>query len=572
MSFFKLIKSYSGLTIITTILGLGTNILALWIPKLAAKAIDSDMHNFWSSTGIIFLYISIGTLILALLQVYVSTYVSEKVALDLRGMLIKKVSKQSFQYIDESTPGKLQTILTSDVDAVKSVISQGFVTLLGAALTLIGSAIFLLTTNLKLGLYVIAVIPFLLLAFVIIFGKVTKLFHKAQENLQSINARINETIVGSSLIRVLYGKEEEINKFKHINDTTRDTGLSIVNSFAALIPVITLLANATILIILWFGGKQVIEKTMTLGDFSAFLSYSAMFIWPLFILSFVGTVISRGFVSLKRINDVLESPIRIETGEYNGPIRGDIEFKNVSLVYKTSDGVEKTILKNISFKIKAQTKNAIVGPTAAGKSQLFYLMSGLIQPTTGNIYIDDRPISEYNISSLLTHIGLVFQDSILFNSTLRENIAFTDVISKDESAIKKALETAELSNLIEDLPDGLETFVSERGTSLSGGQKQRLMLARALSISPQILLLDDFTARVDQHTERKILSNVSNNYPNTTLISITQKVEPIMHYEQIIVLMEGEIVGIGNHHDLLQNSFEYRQIYESQMSTETLSV
>jgi ATP-binding cassette subfamily B protein len=198
-------------------------------------------------------------------------------------------------------------------------------------------------------------------------------------------------------------------------------------------------------------------------------------------------------------------------------------------------------------------------------------MSGLIRPTTGEILIDGRPISEYKITPLLKHIGLVFQDSILFNTSMRENIAFSNESKDKDQHIQKALDTAELASLIQELPQGLDTEVSERGTSLSGGQKQRLMLARALAVNPQILLLDDFTARVDQHTEKSILTNVAQNYPDVTLVSITQKIEPIQGYDQIIVLMEGEIVGTGTHDVLLRDSFEYKQIYESQLSTETIT-
>ncbi|MES2623165.1 MAG: ABC transporter ATP-binding protein [Patescibacteria group bacterium] len=571
MTFGKLVKTYKGWTISVIVLGFAANVLALYVPKLAAKAIDAGVFSAWSPTLMILLGIAIATLIVAVVQMYVSTYLSEKVALDLRAQLIDKISRQSFQYVDESTPGNLQTVLTSDVEAVKMVISQGFVTLFGALLTLVGSAIFLLSTNLRLGLYVLCVIPLLALSFGLIFGTVSRLFKEAQENIQSINAHINETIVGSALIRVLHSTADEVRKFMTVNARSRDIGLGIVKSFAGLIPLITLIANGATLIIIWFGGKQVIAGTMTIGDFSAFLSYSAMFIWPLFVLSFVGPAISRGAVSLKRISEVIDVEIKEESGTYDGAIRGDIEFKNVSLVYKTAAGEEKTVLKDISFKINAKTKNAIVGPTAAGKSQLFYLMSGLVQPTSGEVWIDGRIMAEYKISSLLKHIGLVFQDSILFNTSIRENIAFSNESINADEALQKALQTAELTSLIKEMPQGLNTFVSERGTSLSGGQKQRLMLARALAIQPQILLLDDFTARVDQSTESLILGNVTTNYPDVTLVSITQKIEPIREYDQIIVLMEGEVVGIGRHDELLKDSFEYKQIFESQMSTETLN-
>ncbi|MES2985529.1 MAG: ABC transporter ATP-binding protein [Patescibacteria group bacterium] len=571
MNFKDLVKTYKGWTISIILLGFVANVLALSVPKFAAEAIDDGMFSTWTPTLTILVIIACATLIVAAIQMYVSTYLSEKIALDLRNTLINKISKQSFQYVDESTPGNLQTVFTADVDAVKMVISQGFVTLFGAVLTLLGSAYFLLTTNFRLGLYTLAVIPFLGLSFFLIFGTVAKLFQEAQENMESIYAHINETVTGSGLIRVLNAGKSEIKKFTAVITDSKRIGMGIVKGFAALIPAVTFLANVATLIIIWFGGRQVISQTMTIGDFSAFLSYSAMFIWPLFVLSFVGTAISRGVISLKRISEVVNANVREESGTYDGPIKGDIEFKNVSLVYKTALGEEKTVLKNISFKIKAQTKNAIVGPTAAGKSQLFYLMSGLVQPTSGEVWIDGRPMSEYKISSFLTHVGLVFQDSILFNTTVRENVAFTNEQIHNDESLQKALDTAELSLLIKELPKGLDTLVSERGTSLSGGQKQRLMLARALAVNPQILLLDDFTARVDQSTEKSILANVATNYPDATLVSITQKIEPIKNYEQIIVLMEGEVVGIGTHDSLLNDSFEYKQIFESQMSTETLT-
>lgn len=566
MTFTGLLKRYKGWAISITILGFAANILALSVPKLAADAIDASFTSTWTTTLTILLGIAFLTLIIAAVQMYVSTYLSEKIALDLRGNLIDKISKQSFQYVDESTPGNLQTVLTSDVDAVKGVVSQGFVTLFGAVITLVGSIIFLLTINVRLGLYTISVVPLLILTFFLIFGNLARLFNASQENLQHIFARINETIVGSALIRVLHGEHEEIKKFQAVNEESKKIGLGLVKGFAALVPIITLLANGATLIILWFGGRQVISNTMTIGDFSAFLSYSAMFIWPLFVLSFVGMSISRGIVSLKRIDAVLDAPIREETGTYEGVLDGTIEFDNVSLSYGS-----KVVLKNISFKINTNTKNGIVGPTAAGKSQLFYLMAGLIEPTEGRILIDGRPISEYKNTHLLKQIGLVFQDSILFNTTLRENIAFSNTHTKGDEVLRKAIETAELSSLVRELPEGLDTLVSERGTSLSGGQKQRLMLARALANNPKILLLDDFTARVDQETEKRILANVTQNYPTCTLVSITQKIEPITTYDQIIVIMEGELVSVGTHTELLQNSFEYRQIYESQQSTETLT-
>jgi ATP-binding cassette subfamily B protein len=461
------------------------------------------------------------------------------------------------------------TVLTSDIDAVKNVISQGLVTLLGAIITLIGSAVLLIMINTRLGLYTISVIPLLVLTIGFIFGTLTKLFREGQENLEKINSVINETIVGSALIRVLNSINSEINKFKSVNSKSRDIGLGIVKNISALIPAITLLANIITMIILYFGGKQVILGTLSVGSFSAFVSYSAMFIWPLFVLSFVGTSISRGGVSLKRINEVIDSQVEEEKGNNINKVKGDIEFKNVSLSYTDQNGNEKTVLKDISFKIKANTRNAIIGPTAAGKTQIFYLISGLVNPTSGEILIDGEPMNSYKTSDLLSNIGLVFQDSIVFNTTFRDNISFSEKTTNE--SLKKAINTAELDELVDRLPNGLDTMVSERGTSLSGGQKQRLMLARALALEPKILLLDDFTSRVDRNTEASILKNVNKNYKDVTLVSITQKIDPIKDYENIIVIMEGEVVAVGTHKDLIKNSFEYNQILESQMSTENIS-
>lgn len=547
MSFARLIKNYWLWVVVVLILGLATNLLSLYVPKLSAGVIDGTQ-----STTLLFVIAGIA-FIVAVFQIYTSSFFSEKVALDLREKIIQKLKDQTYSYIGESTPGRLLTVATSDVDAVKNIFSQGLVTLLGAIVTLIGSAIFLLNINLRLGLYTISVIPLLILSFVFIFGNLARLFRAAQENLEKINAVINETIVGSALIRVLNSAFYEIKKFGQVNTKSREIGMGIVKSISALIPIITLIANITTMIIIWFGGKEVIVKDLTIGNFSAFLSYSAMFIWPLFVLSFVGTMISRGGVSLKRIDEVLQTPIKKNEGTIQKTIEGKIEFKNVSY---------GTILKNINFKIKPHTKTAIIGPTGGGKTQLFYLMSGLITPSEGEILIDGVPVQEYDQSSLFSQIGLVFQDSIIFNTSLKENISL-----RGEGSIEKALAVAELDELVKELPQGINTMISERGTSLSGGQKQRLMLARALAVNPKVLLLDDFTARVDITTEKSILQNIHKEYSDITVISITQKVEPIKTYDHIIVLMEGELVGEGKHDELIAHSFEYQQIYQSQQTT-----
>jgi ATP-binding cassette subfamily B protein len=222
-------------------------------------------------------------------------------------------------------------------------------------------------------------------------------------------------------------------------------------------------------------------------------------------------------------------------------------------------------LKNIELHIKAGSRIAVIGPTAAGKTQLLYLLTGLVKATTGAIKFDGHLIGEYNKESFYSQVGFVFQDSIVFNMSIRENIAFSDTVT--DASLQNAIDTAELRDFINSLPNGLNTIISERGSSLSGGQKQRIMLARALAINPRILLLDDFTARVDQHTESKILDNVLQNYPGLTLVSVTQKIASIEQYDQIILLTQGEIVASGKHEELINSSVDYVQILNSQQST-----
>jgi len=299
---------------------------------------------------------------------------------------------------------------------------------------------------------------------------------------------------------------------------------------------------------------------MTLGNFAAFNSYLAMLIFPILVIGFMSNVIAQATASYERIGNVIESPEPPEQGTLTTPLQGNIAVQNVNVLYG-----QTPVLKEVSFNVEAGSKIAIIGPTAAGKTQLLYLLTGLIKPSSGTILFDGHTIEAYNSEAFHQQVGFVFQDSIIFNMSIRENIAFSDTVT-DES-LQKAIDTAELHDFVNALPDKLSTVVSERGASLSGGQKQRIMLARALAVNPKILLLDDFTARVDSNTEKKILDNVHRNYPGLTLISVTQKIASVEQYDQIILLMEGEIVATGKHDELMHTCTEYVQIYNSQQST-----
>lgn len=563
-SVFEVLKPYKWLLAGLIIFALLSNALNLVIPKIIQNAIDnfSNGHFQMRSVLIAFSVAAVLIFIFSYLQSIVQTYASEKVARDLRKKLSEKISRQTYTFVQDTNPNVLLTNLTSDVDAVKSFVSQAIVSMASSFILIIGASILLLQINWKLGLTVLLVIPIIAVTFMLVFKKVKTLFKKSQEVLDRLNKVINEAILGASLIRVLNAQFTEYNKFLTESGEAKNLGLAILRLFALLIPIIVFTSNMARLAVLAMGGHFVISNSMTLGELAAFNSYIAILIFPILVIGFMSNIIARASASYGRIHRVLYAEDTTQGGDIEKAISGDIEVNNLSLHFG-----EKQALKKVSFQIQSGTRTAIIGPTAAGKTQLFYCLTTLIAPQEGQIFYDGILLEEYNQESLLEQVGLVFQDAVMFQMSLRENIAFnSDVSEKD---LLRAVATAELDDLVKSLPQGLDTIISERGNSLSGGQKQRVMLARALAGNPSILLLDEFTARVDRKTEQKIISNLAQNYPEVTLVSITQSLAPVADYDQIILLMEGEVVATGKHEHLLKTCPEYIQIFQSQQSMNT---
>lgn len=559
---FHVVIPYKGWIALLIAFALLSNGVNLFIPKIISAAIDNFSAGDFSYKALIiqFLAAALVIFIFALLQGILQTYVSEKAARDLRTQLAHKISVQSFGFIQQSNPSKLLTNITSDVDSVKMFISMGFVALFSSIFMVIGASALLISIDWQLALVILTILPIISAAFFILFKKLGPLFKKSRELIDKLNKVINESILGAALVRVINAQTQEYNKFLDVNTEARDTGITILRFFATLIPIVMFVGNLASLIILALGGHFVITGEMSLGDFAAFSSYLALLIFPIIVIGFISNFMAQASVSYGRILEILKAPDTSDTGTEQHIPTGKIEINGLSLNYGS-----KPVLKNINLIIQPRSATAIIGPTAAGKTQLLYLLTGLMQPDSGSILYDGVNLQQISKEKFIHHIGMVFQDSIIFNLSLRENIAFNEIVT--DELMKKAIETAELQDFIAALPEGLETVVSERGNSLSGGQKQRIMLARALAINPVILLLDDFTARVDQQTEQKILANVRKNYPDITLISVTQKIASVQHYEQIILLEEGEILATGKHEELMHRSPEYVQIYNSQRST-----
>lgn len=559
---FSLLAPYKGLIVLLLLFALLSNGINLWLPKLVANGIDDYTHQRFDLNAILvkFTIAVIFIFVFAYLQSIIQTYASEKVARDLRTKLSDKISKQSHAFIEETTAAKLLTNLTADIDSIKMFVSQAIVAIVSSIFLILGASVLLLSINWKLALTVLAIIPIIGGMFAITLKKVRTLFVQSREVIDWLNKIINESILGSALIRVVNSQQLEYAKFLEANTKAKGFGLAILSLFAGLIPVVQFTANVSMLTILVLGGHFVIEGDMTLGSFAAFNSYLGILIFPILVIGFMSNVIAQATASYQRISGVLNMADPVEGGLSTEALRGNIALEQVTVRYG-----EKPALKDVSFSVNAGSRIAVIGPTAAGKTQLLYLLTGLIKPQEGTITFDGHPIDYYDSESFHRQVGFVFQDSIIFNMSIRENIAFSATVT-DES-LQKAIDTAELTAFIETLPDGLDTVVSERGASLSGGQKQRIMLARALAMNPKVLLLDDFTARVDNTTEKKILANVERNYPGITLISVTQKIAAIEHYDQIVVLMEGELIGCGTHDELMLTSPEYVQIFNSQQST-----
>lgn len=559
----KEIKPYIGFLVLLLLVVLVNNGLNLWLPKITAGAIDSFseenfdlaevVYKMAGASGVIFIF--------AVVQSFLQTYLAETVAKNTREKLVNKISEQDFSFVNKMTSEKLLTVMTGDVDNIKQAMTMGLVQLFSSVVMITGSAVMLLGINVKLGLMVLTIVPIVGFIFVNLFGRIRSFFKRAQAVLDRLNKVIKESIVAAGLVRIVNSQNKEIEKFNDQNNQAKDLGLSIMKLFSGLIPIIGLLANSSVILILLVGGKLILAGEFTVGDLMAFHTYVSMLIFPVIALGFISNMIARAMTSYQRISEVLEFEGKSDFGNLNKDIKGGVIFKNVSLKFG-----QKQVLKDVSFEIKPGSKTAILGPTAAGKTQIFYLMSGLMNPNSGEILIDGVRVKKYSQECLSGQLGLVFQDSSIFNLSIKENVNFQN--KEDEENLKKAMETAALDDFIKTLPEGWETKITERGSNLSGGQKQRLTLARALAVNPKILLLDDFTARVDRSTEKDIFARLKKNYGNITQVLITQQIASVEDFDQIILIMEGEVLAKGSHKELLKKSPEYQQLYGLQMSTE----
>ena len=563
----QLVKPYRAWLILLIVFTLLSNVIELLIPHIVSESIDAYTNGsfYWLPVTRKFLVVILCVLLFTYLRGYIQVYISELVARDIRNMLMDKITRQNNSFVDAATPIRLVTNVTHDVDAIKNFIALTLVTIFSSLFVIAGAAVFMIQINWKLALYVLGVIPVIGTAFLIVSGRVKRWFGKSRTAFDQLNTIVNENVLGAALIRTVRGEQREYEKFFAANEEIKRIEFSILHLLSLLIPMIRFTGNIAGLSILLLGGYMVIEGQLSLGDFAAFNGYLGMIIFPIFTLGMMGNVVVEATTCYERISGIIDAADLSHDKQQAGDALQEIALEEISLTYS-----RKIVLDQISFSVQAGARVAIVGPTASGKTQLLHLIAGFIKPAQGIMKFNGKAIDNHGTGLWNNRVGFVFQDSFLFNATIRENIAFNDSVT-DES-LRKAIETAELDAFIDALPDKLDTMVSERGSSLSGGQKQRIMLARALAGNPQLLLLDDFLARLDANTGKKIMANIRNNYSGVTIISVAQKIDITEDYDQVILLMQGTLIASGRHQDLIASNEEYLKLFNLQRSTRSYEI
>lgn len=502
--------------------------------------------------------------IFAFLQGYWSERNSQSVAFELRNDLFAKIQRLSFSYHDRNQTGQLMIRATDDVEKVRLFIGQGLVMTVGALLLLVGTLTILFSTNASLTLVVLPILPIALVLF-LIFGSLSQpLFTKVQIRLSALNTILQENMAGIRVVKAFTRERDEQRKFRQAADSLMNQQISVARVFTFLFPVIFLIANLGQAAILYFGGKQIIANTLTLGEWQEFSLYLVYIFLPVAQLGFIITQMSQASASARRIfeildarSDVVDDPEAMALP----PVHGNVKFENVSFRYFDSGA---PVLNGVSFDVHQGQTVALLGATGSGKTTIINLLPRFYDPTGGRITIDGYDLRQVCLDSLRTQIGIVLQETTLFTGTIRDNIAYGRTDASQEEVIAAA-KAAAAHDFIMSFPLGYDTPVGERGTTLSGGQKQRIAIARALLLDPHILILDDSTSSVDLTTEYQIQKALDRLMKGRTSFVIAQRISTVMNADLILVLDKGQVVASGKHSDLMEDSPIYAEIYNSQL-------
>lgn len=517
----------------------------------------------WATILIVLFAVARG--VFSFTQNYLSQALSESIAFDMRNDIFSKIQRLSFSYHDRNRTGQLMIRATDDVERLRGFLGQGLLLAIQALVLLVGTLIILMLTNFRLTLVVLPVLPIALVVFMF-FGQISQpLFAEVQRRLSRVNTSLQENLAGLKVVKSFASEASEQEKFDDSIDSLMEQQIKVSRVFSFLFPFIFLVANLGQAAVLYFGGRQIIDGTLTLGEWQKFSLYLVYVFIPMGQIGFIISLMAQASASADRIfeildakNDVTDKPDAIELGE----IEGRVEFNDVTFRYFAGSD---PVLTDINISAEPGMTIALLGSTGSGKSTVINLIPRFYDVSEGSVKVDGLDVRDVTIESLRQQIGIVLQETTLFSGSIRDNIAFGRPDATDEEVIAAA-QAAAAHEFIMDFPQGYDTPVGERGSTLSGGQKQRVAIARALLLDPRILILDDSTSSVDLTTEFEIQQALDKLMEGRTSFVIAQRISTVLNADQILVLDQGKIVARGNHEELMENSPIYAEIYSSQLA------
>jgi ATP-binding cassette subfamily B multidrug efflux pump len=498
--------------------------------------------------------------------------VSRKVEYDLRNDFLAHVQQMSLSFLQSRSTGDIMSRATNDLNAVRSVLGPGIMYSMNTiTLAVIGTSV-LLKLNWKLTL--LAYIPLALVSVTVkkFGGQIHDRFESIQAQFSNLSTKAQENISGIRVVKAFAREESEIDEFGRLNLEYVQRNVSLIRLWGVFYPLMTALIGLSSVALLWFGGRQVINGRLTLGEFVAFMGYLAMLTWPTIAVGWVINIFQRGAASMGRILEIMEAEAEIhdEPGATAPePVQGRLEIRNLTFRYpKSTDAV----LSDINLAVPAGTILAIVGHTGSGKSTIVNLIPRLFDPPPGTIFIDGKDVRQWPLSELRKNIGYVPQETFLFSDTIRENISFGSDSGIPDKTVNWAIRISRIEDDIETFSNKINTYVGERGLTLSGGQKQRVAISRAVIKLPKILIFDDSLSNVDTYTEEKILEELTKIMSHRTTILVSHRISTVKNAHQIVVLKEGAIVEHGTHESLMESQGVYAELYRKQLLEEELAV
>jgi ATP-binding cassette subfamily B multidrug efflux pump len=567
---FPFVKPYWKLSLISLFLLTALVIMDLSIPRLIQRIIDQGIKQHSMSTVLqtaaLMLFISALSTLFAIGNNIFSIRVAEGVARDLREAIFVKIQSLSYGNIDQFTTGRLMVRLSSDTGAVQRVFQISLRIGTRAPLLMIGSLILMFNTSRELAL---SMLPLMLVTSVVIVFfslKMEPLYRSVQQKLDRLNTVLQENISGARLVKAFVRAEHEGRRFETANEDFTERNVQVMQFMSSMSPVLTIFVNIGMVVVIYSGGLRAIEGSMTVGQIVAFTNYLLTTMGPLIMMTMLSNAWANGIASARRVNEVLVTVPEVldepHAGALPAEIQGRVEFKNVNFHYNGS--TDSPVLRGINLTAEPGEMVAILGATGAGKTSLVNLIPRLYDPSDGQILVDGVDIRGIQQDSLLAHVGIVPQETILFTGTIRDNIRYGRPEATDEEVIVAA-KAAQAHEFIIGLSMGYDSHVEERGANLSGGQKQRIAIARALITRPDILIFDDSTSSVDVETETKIQNALREMTHNRTSFVVAQRISTVLKADKIIVIEKGEIAAQGTHAELLRSSPVYQEIYESQL-------